>query len=196
MTIMASAALAQQPPSTANPNGFVPNSPSGAQAVQPKRAISQDEVRQDLQQAGFNNIEFESAYVVRATNSNGDKLVMTITPDSVRAVEVSAARASDTAEQGSSLEAPNSDAGISSQSGNKNGLGAASSGTQANSQNSQEGGGAREDSAKIPGKSGGESGPGGDATRRVQSVAGSLARTALIVRRIRPFPYAPLPLPM
>jgi hypothetical protein len=161
LTIMASAALAQQPPSTANPGGSVSNSQSSIPPLQPKRAVSQDEVRHDLQQAGFNNIEFlESAYVVRATNSNGTKLVMTITPESVRAVEVSPARPSGSAGEGSVAGTPNSGTGISGQAGNKNGPAATSSGTQANNQNSQENGAVREqDSSKIPGKSGSESGP-------------------------------------
>jgi hypothetical protein len=61
LTIMTSAVLAQQPRIPTNRD-----SQNGAQAPQPQRAISQDEVRHDLQQAGFNNIEFlQSAYVVR-----------------------------------------------------------------------------------------------------------------------------------
>lgn len=69
LTIMTSAVLAQQPPIPANRD-----SQNGAQAPQPQRAISQDEVRHDLQQAGFNNIEFlQSAHVVRATNRDGTK---------------------------------------------------------------------------------------------------------------------------
>ncbi len=161
LTIMASAALAQQPSTTANPSGALSNSQNGTETVQPKKAISQDEVRHDLQQAGFNNIEFlESAYVVRATNGNGTKLVMTITPEEVRALEVSPPRSNGSAAQGSIAGAPNSGAGISGQAGNKNGPAASPSGTQANNQNGQQNETVREqDSAKIPGKPGGKSGP-------------------------------------
>jgi hypothetical protein len=77
--------FAQQPRITANRD-----LQSGAQAGHQQRVISQDEVRRDLQQAGYNNIEFlESAYVVRATNKDRTKLVMTITPQDVRAIQVS-----------------------------------------------------------------------------------------------------------
>jgi hypothetical protein len=149
--IIAAPAAAQQSPAT----GYSQN---GAQSAHP-RAISQDEVRRDLQQAGFNNIEFlESAYVVRATNSNGTKLVMTITPESVRAIEV--ASPSGSAAPGSASGAPNSGPGITGQAGNKNGPTAKSSGAQADRQNSQQNEAVREqDSVGIPGKPGGKSGP-------------------------------------
>jgi hypothetical protein len=139
LTIMTSAVLAQELRIPVNRD-----SQNGAQAPRPQRAISQDDVRHDLQQAGFNDIEFlQSAYVVRATNKDGTKLVMTITPESVRAI----------------AGAPSSGAGVSGQAGNKNGP-AANSGTQANNQGAQTKEAVRErDSAKIPGKPGSKSGP-------------------------------------
>ncbi len=160
ITIATSVAFAQQPPTTANP-GSASNSQSGVPAVQPQKAISQDEVRHDLQQAGFNSIEFlESAYVVRATNKNGTKLVMTITPQDVRAIEVSPNRAGGNAAQGSIAGTPNPGAGVFGQAGNKNGPVANSPGTQATNENSQQNEAVSEqDSAKIPGKPGGKSGP-------------------------------------
>jgi hypothetical protein len=92
LTILTSVALAQQP-------------------TEPKKAVTEDEVRRDPQQASFNNVEFlKSAYVVRKTNRYGAKVV------------------SDNAEQGSSLVAPNSDAGISGRS-NKSDPETTSSGT-------------------------------------------------------------------
>ena len=151
LTFAASGAFAQQLRIPANRN---------SQAPLPQKAISQDEVRRDLQQAGFNDIEFlESAYVVRATNKDGTKLVMTITPQDVRAVEFSPNRAGANASQGSTA-GPNSGAGISGQAGNKNGPAASSPGTQANTQSNQQNEAVREqDSAKIPGKPGSKSGP-------------------------------------
>lgn len=157
LTIVASGAFAQELRIPANRD-----SQNGAQqADQQQRAISQDEVRRDLEQAGFDNIEFlQSAYVVRATNKNGTKLVMTITPESVRAIAVAPPQPSGSAGQGSIAGAPSSGPGISGQAGNKNGPAANSSGTQANNQNSPQNEAVREqDSAKIPGKPGGKSGP-------------------------------------
>jgi hypothetical protein len=84
LVITVSGVFAQQPRIPANRD-----LQSGAQAGHQQRVISQDEVRRDLQQAGYNNIEFlESAYVVRATNKDRTKLVMTITPQDVRAIQV------------------------------------------------------------------------------------------------------------
>ena len=156
IAIIASVAFAQQPRIPANRD-----LQNGAQVVQQQRVISQDEVRRSLEQAGFNNIEFlESAYVVRATNGSGTKMVMTITPDEIRTVELSPNRPADSTGQGSVTAAPNSGAGVPGQAGNKNGPAASSSGTQANRQAGQRNEAAGEqDSAKIPGKPGSKSGP-------------------------------------
>src|SRR5262249_52290177 len=127
LTLVASATLAQQPSTAANPT---PNS-DASQSGRPQAATSQEEVRQEVRRAGFDNIEFlQSAYVVRATNKNGTKLVMTITPESVRAIAVAPNQQSGTAGQGSIAGAPSSGTGISGQAGNKNGPAASSSGTQ------------------------------------------------------------------
>jgi hypothetical protein len=64
-------------------------------------------VRHELEQAGFSKIEFlESAYVVRATNSSGKKLVITITPQEVRAVELTPSRWNDNSGTGSKKSEP------------------------------------------------------------------------------------------
>jgi hypothetical protein len=160
LTIAASAALAQQPPTPANPKDSLSNSQNGS-PVRPQRAVSQDEVRRTLQQAGFDNIEFlESAYVVRATDANGARVVMTITPEEIRAIDVSPKSPNSSVGQTAKPDTLNSGAGIAGQVGNKNGPAARSSGTQADNQGEQQNNALREqDSAKIPGKPGGKSGP-------------------------------------
>ena len=156
LTMIASFAFAQTPPMTANPNAPMSNSQNSAQP----KAVSQDEVRRTLQQAGFQNIEFlESAYVVRATNANGTKMIMTITPEEIRAVEVSPGNSSGNAGQGGMPPTANSGAGIPGQAGNKNGPGVSSSGTAANDENGQKDAAKTQDTSGIPGKPGGKSGP-------------------------------------
>jgi hypothetical protein len=161
LAVTASAGLAQQPPIPVNPNDSPSNSQNGSQAGRPQRAVSQDEVRRTLQQAGFNNIEFlESAYVVRATDANGANVVMTITPEEIRAVEVSPKSSDTSTGQTATPGTQNSSAGVAGQSGNKNGPTASSSEPQANKQGPDRNEAVREqDSAKIPGKPGGKSGP-------------------------------------
>lgn len=161
LTITASAALAQQPPTPANPNDALSNSQNGSQAGRPQRAVSQDEVRRTLQQAGFDNIEFlESAYVVRATDANGARVVMTITPEEIRAIDVSPKSPNSSVGQTATPGTHNSGAGVAGQAGNKNGPAASSSEPQANNQGARQNEAVREqDSAKIPGKPGGKSGP-------------------------------------
>jgi hypothetical protein len=161
LTIAASAVTAQERVPLPALNGASPGSQSDSHAATSRGAISQDDVRRDLEQAGFDNIEFlESAYVVRATNKNGTKLVMTITPQDVRAIEVSPSKAGASPGPSSAPSAQNSGAGVSGQPGNKNGPTPSSSGTQANNQGPQQNETVREqDSAKIPGKPGGKSGP-------------------------------------
>jgi hypothetical protein len=164
LSFAVSIAFAQQPAIAADANGTLSNSQGtgDSQAGRPQKAISQDQVRRELQQAGFNDIEFlESAYVVRATNSNGTKLVMTITPQEVRAVEMSGGRptgnATGPAGQSSTPAAQNSGPGIAGQPGNKNGPAMSASGAVSGKQQNEA---VREqDSAKIPGKPGGKSGP-------------------------------------
>ena len=161
LTITASAALAQQPPTPANPNDALSNSQNGSQAGRPQRAVSQDEVRRTLQQAGFDNIEFlELAYVVRATDANGARVVMTITPEEIRAIDVSPKSPNSSVGQTATPGTHNSGAGVAGQAGNKNGPAASSSEPQANNQGARQNEAVREqDSAKIPGKPGGKSGP-------------------------------------
>ena len=128
----------------------------------PSQAISQDEVRRTLQQAGFENIEFlKSAYVVRATNANGIKMIMTITPEEIRAVEVQPGNpGGDNVRQPGSAGTANSGAGIPGQAGNKNGPAMGSSGTAAGDQQSKQNNATgQQDTAGIPGKPGGKSGP-------------------------------------
>jgi hypothetical protein len=158
LTIFASFAFAQAPPIAANPNDPLSKSQNSTGKAQPK-AISQDEVRRTLQQAGFENIDFlESAYVVRATNANGTKMVMTITPEEIRAVEVSPGNPSGNVGQPGMPGTANSGAGIPGQAGNKNGPAVSSSGRGVGDQKSQQNTG-EQDSAGIPGKPGGKSGP-------------------------------------
>jgi hypothetical protein len=66
------------------------NRPSASSAPnQQRRSLTQSKVRDDLQKAGFKDVEFlESAYVVKATNSEGNKVVMMISPGEIAAVSV------------------------------------------------------------------------------------------------------------
>ena len=83
---------------------------------------------------------------------------MTITPEEVRAVEMSPNRPGGSTGQGAVSGAPNSGDDVPGQTGNKNGP-AARSGTQANSDGAQQNEAVREqDCAGIPGKPGGKSG--------------------------------------
>jgi hypothetical protein len=159
LIVFTSLAFAQAPPMTASPNAPMSNSQSSGSA-RPK-AISQDEVRRTLQQAGFENIEFlESAYVVRATNANGTKMIMTITPEEIRAVEVAPSNPSGNVGQPGMPGRANSGAVIPGQAGNKNGPGVNLSGTAANDEKREQNEAAKtQDSSGIPGKPGGKSGP-------------------------------------
>jgi hypothetical protein len=84
-------AFAQQP------SGSLSSSPSASPST-PKNpgatdqnggmAQTQQQVRQDLQQAGFKNIQFvESAFLIQATNKDGNNVVMMISPHQIDATE-------------------------------------------------------------------------------------------------------------
>jgi len=155
LAVASSSSFAQQPP----PNGTPITPQAGTQANSSQQPVSQDEVRRDLAKAGYSDIEFlETAYVVRATNSNGTRLIMTITPQEVRAIEFSPNRPGGGMGQPPAPSVQNSGAGVPGQAGNKSGPPA--SGRQANDNQApqQSGMAGAQDTAKIPGKPGGKSG--------------------------------------
>ena len=127
----------------------------------------QQQVQNNLQQAGFTDIHFmPSSFLVRAKDRAGNPVMM-VNPDSVTAVtEVPGERrlpplAESTVPGGTGQvtvpSAQNSGAGIPGQPGNKSGPAAKSSSATTGSGNNE---GVREqDSAKIPGLPGSKSGP-------------------------------------
>ncbi len=88
---LAGSAFAQQPSggSSTSPAAkpSLPNS-SATTNQSTGTAQSQQQVRQELEQAGFKDVQFiESAYVVQATSKDGNKVVMMISPHQVSAIE-------------------------------------------------------------------------------------------------------------
>jgi hypothetical protein len=91
-------AFAQQPPTGSTPPSFGQDTPQDQ--VQGKSRdqnntqpagdeLTRDKVRQGLENSGFKDIEFlEQAYVVRATNDQGKKVVMVISPRQIASAPV------------------------------------------------------------------------------------------------------------
>lgn len=141
---------------------------SGGQNLQPSQnnptdpQTIQQQVRQNLQQAGFTDIKImPSSFLVRAKDRAGNPVMMVINPDSVTTVtqEPASPRSSD------GITAPttqNSGAGIAGKPGNKSGPAARPGGTTGQGSNANDGrnesrGG--QDAAKVPGLPGSKSGP-------------------------------------
>jgi hypothetical protein len=132
----------------------------------------QQQVRNNLQQAGFTDIQImPSSFLVRAKDRAGNSVMMVINPDSVTTVtEIGGpggvpASVPSTAD-GAAANAPsgsNSGAGIAGQPGSKSGPAVKSpnsttgSGASSDAQRSQ--GSGNQDAAKVPGLPGSKSGP-------------------------------------
>jgi hypothetical protein len=87
--LMATAALAQTS-STKTPSGGAEQSgqsAAGPQALQQHQQTLQQQVKKNLQQAGFTDIKMmPSSFLVRAKDKQGNPVMMVINPDSVTAL--------------------------------------------------------------------------------------------------------------
>ncbi len=88
---LAGSAFAQQPSGGSSSSPAVkPSAPNSSSAIGQKAGMAQSEqqVRKELEQAGFKDIQFvEAAYVVQATSKDGNKVVMMISPHQISAIE-------------------------------------------------------------------------------------------------------------
>ena len=128
----------------------------------------QQQVRENLQQAGFTDIKImPSSFLVRAKDRAGNPVMMVINPDSVTAVtEVPAGSPPGGASSGGLANPPsaqNSGAGIAGKPGSKSGPAVRpSGGTTGHELNANEGRNENtgsQDAAKVPGLPGSKSGP-------------------------------------
>lgn len=128
----------------------------------------QQQVRENLQQAGFTDIKImPSSFLVRAKDRAGNPVMMVINPDSVTAVtEVPGGSPASGASGGGLANPPNaqnSGAGIAGKPGSKSGPavrppgGTTGQGLNANEGRNESTG--NQDAAKVPGLPGGKSGP-------------------------------------
>ena len=93
-------ALAQ---SSTGPSGGSPNSQGNASSAnQGRNVMTVNKVKQDLESAGFTNVQvLADAFVVQAKNKDGNPVVMMIGPSSMTAVETISPKASTTGSTGS-----------------------------------------------------------------------------------------------
>jgi hypothetical protein len=124
----------------------------------------QQQVRENLQQAGFTDIKImPSSFLVRAKDSAGNPVMMVINPDSVTAVTEVPAGAPPSGASANPPSAQNSGAGIAGKPGSKSGPAVRPSrSTTGQGLNANEGGNestGSQDAAKVPGLPGSKSGP-------------------------------------
>lgn len=80
------AAQSTQPPSHSSPGSTSPGQPSSSTGGQDTMA-AQQHVKQDLEQAGFTNVQvMPESFLVRAHDKQGRPVMMVINPDSITAV--------------------------------------------------------------------------------------------------------------
>ena len=95
------AAQSTQPPSHSSPDSTSPGQQSSSNGGQNTMAVQQH-VRQDLEQAGFTNVQvMPESFLVRAHDKQGRPVMMVINPDSITAVtQVSESGQSSTGKSG------------------------------------------------------------------------------------------------
>ena len=157
LALMMTPALAQDPTTT-------PNGPQSSPGDTPR---VQQQVQNNLRQAGFTDIQIvPSSFLVRAKDKAGNPVMMVITPDSVTAVtEITAPTGITPPVQGNSaggaVNVPpgNSGAGIAGQPGNKSGPPANPSAGTTGSAGNAPAQSSTQDASKVPGLPGSKSGP-------------------------------------